>query len=80
MTKSIILLTSFKKKYKFGGSGGRDRMVVGFTTCAITAYRVLRHFQQYFSYIVAISFIGGRNWSTQRKPQTCRKSLTIFTT
>jgi hypothetical protein len=21
--------------------------------------------------IVAISFIGGRNWSTQRKPLTC---------
>ena len=28
------------------------------------------HFQQYFSYIVAISFIGGRNRSTQRKPMT----------
>jgi hypothetical protein len=29
-------------------------------------------FQQYFSYIVAVSFI----WqSTQRKPQTCHKSI-----
>ena len=27
-------------------------------------------FQQYFSYIVAVSFIGGRNWSTQRKQTT----------
>jgi hypothetical protein len=27
-------------------------------------------------YIVAISFIGGINRSTQRKPQICRKSLT----
>ena len=26
--------------------------------------------QQYFSYIVAVSFIGGGNWSTRRKPPT----------
>jgi hypothetical protein len=32
--------------------------------------------QQYFNYIVAVSFIGGGNWSTQRKPLTCHKSLT----
>jgi len=36
--------------------------------------------RQYFSYIVAISFIGGGNRSTQRKPQTWRKSLTNFIT
>ena len=29
------------------------------------------HFQQYFSYIVAVSFIGGGNQSIQRKPPTC---------
>ena len=40
----------------------------------------LRHFQQYFSYIVAISFIGGRNRSARWKPMTCRKSLTNFIT
>jgi hypothetical protein len=34
-------------------------------------------FQQYFSYIVAVSFIGGGNW---RKPPTCRKSWTNFIT
>jgi len=28
---------------------------------------VKRHFQQYFSYIVAVSFIGGGNRRTQRK-------------
>ena len=39
---------------------------------------VYRHFRQYFSYIVAVSFIGGGNWRTQRKPSTCRKSLTNF--
>ena len=39
---------------------------------------VKRHFQQYFSYIVAVSFIGGGNRSTRRKSPTCRKSLTNF--
>ena len=43
-------------------------------------YDVQRHFQQYFSYIVAVSFIGGGNQSTQRKPPTCHKSLTNFIT
>jgi hypothetical protein len=32
------------------------------------------------SYIVAVSFIGGGNWSTLRKPLTCNKSLTKFIT
>ena len=31
---------------------------------------------QYFSYIVAISFIGGRHRRTRRKPPTCRNLLT----
>jgi len=29
---------------------------------------------------VAVSFIGGGNWITWRKPSTCRKSLTNFIT
>jgi hypothetical protein len=33
--------------------------------------------QQYFSYIMVVSFIGGGN---QRKPSTCRKSLTNLIT
>jgi hypothetical protein len=32
------------------------------------------------SYIMAVSFIGWGNRSTQRKPPTCRKSLTNFIT
>ena len=36
------------------------------------------HFQQYFSYIVVVSFIGGGNQSTRRKPPTCHKSLTTL--
>ena len=38
-------------------------------------YSIYRRFQQYFSYIVVVSFIGGGNRSTQRNPSTCRKSL-----
>jgi hypothetical protein len=30
-------------------------------------YGVKRHFQQYFSYIVAVSFIGGGNQCAWRK-------------
>ena len=43
-------------------------------------YGVQCHFQKYFSYIATVSFIGGGNRSTWRKPQTCRKSLTNFIT
>jgi len=32
-----------------------------------------RHFQQYFSYILAVRFIGRGNRSTQRKQPTCPK-------
>jgi len=38
------------------------------------------HFQQYLSYMVAASFIGGGNQSTWRKPPTCRELLTNFIT
>jgi hypothetical protein len=37
-------------------------------------YGAKRHFQQYFSYIVAVSFIGGGNRSTRGKPPTCCKN------
>ena len=39
-----------------------------------------RHFQQYFNYIMAVSFIGGGNRSIWRKQPTFRKSLTNFIT
>ena len=41
---------------------------------------VLRHFQRYFSYIVAVSFIGGGNRSTRRKSQTYHIPLTNLIT
>jgi len=40
----------------------------------------LTHFQQYVSYIVAVSFINGGNRNTRWKPPTFRKSLTNFVT
>ena len=43
-------------------------------------YGVERHFLQYFSYVVAVSFIGEGDRSTLRKLLTCRKSPTYFIT
>ena len=52
--------------------------------CFSVKYTILRlgccHFQQYLDYIVTVSFIGGENQSTRRKPLTCHKSLTNFIT
>ena len=48
--------------------------------CFGLVYGVLCYFQQYFSYIVAVSFIDGGYRRTRRKPPTCRKSLTSFIT
>ena len=38
------------------------------------------HFQQYFSYIMATSFSGGRSQRTRREPPTMRKQLANFIT
>jgi len=43
-------------------------------------YGVSFHFQQYFCYIVVVSFIGGGNLCTRGKLHTYRKSLTYFIT
>jgi hypothetical protein len=39
---------------------------------------VYYHFQQYFSYIVVVSFIGGGNMSIRKRTRTYRKALTNF--
>jgi ABC-type dipeptide/oligopeptide/nickel transport system permease subunit len=39
-------------------------------------YRLMVNFQQYISYMVALSFIGGGNQRTWSKPLTGCKSLT----
>jgi hypothetical protein len=43
-------------------------------------FGVERHFQQYFSYIMAISFSGGRSRSKWREPPTIVKQLANFIT
>jgi hypothetical protein len=43
-------------------------------------YCVYCHFQQYFSYIMASSFSGGRSRSTRREPPTMGKQLVNFIT
>ena len=43
-------------------------------------FGVKYHFQQYFSYTMAVSFISGGKWSTRRKPPTCCTSLTNLIT
>ena len=40
----------------------------------------LGYFQQYFSYIMMVTFIAGGNQSIRRQPPTYRKSLTNFIT
>ena len=42
--------------------------------------RVIKPLSTIFSYIVVVSFIGGGNRSTRRKPPFCRKSFTNFIT
>ena len=43
-------------------------------------FGVERHFQQYFSYIMAMSFSGGRSRSKWREPPTIVKQLVNFIT
>jgi hypothetical protein len=72
----FIMCTIFQGKFRF--------LIVFICSyyflCKRLVCSVLRHFQQYFSYIMAVSFIGGGNRRTRRKPPTYRKSLTNFIT
>ena len=47
-------------------------IVIFYISIALQDYGVYRHFQQYFSFIVGVSFIGRGNRSTQRKAPTLR--------
>ena len=46
------------------------------TALTFQGYGVQRHFQQYFSHIVAISINGGGNQSTQRKTRSVANFIT----
>jgi hypothetical protein len=57
------------------------RMICPVSTEWPQYYKLFEHHcQQYFSYIITVSFIGRGNLSTWRKPPTCRKSLTNLIT
>jgi hypothetical protein len=43
-------------------------------------FMAFNEFQQYFSYIMAVCFISGGNWSTRGKPPVCRKPSTNLST
>jgi hypothetical protein len=46
-------------------------------------YQVCTHIESYYNVYIklyTVSVIGGGNWSTQRKPLTCHKSLTNLIT
>jgi hypothetical protein len=55
---------------------GLKKLMVDFFVF-VCAYR---HFQQYFSYIMATSFSGGRSWNTRREAPTTDKQLVNFIT
>ena len=40
---------------------------------SIQLMHFIEYIQQYFSYVVAVSYIGGGSRRTRRKPLTCRK-------
>jgi len=48
--------------------------------CSVGVMVFNSNFQQFFSYIVAICFIGGGFQTSRRIPLTCRKSKTNFIT
>ena len=67
--KSLIATSVLKCKYKV--SILRTTSLALVKDCKLVGLQCLLrhfHFQQYFSYIVAVSFIGRGNRSTRRKP------------
>ena len=60
-----------KQVYKSTLKGGITKLILkGEIICWMNCNGVSHHFQQYYSYIMAVSFIGWGNQSTQRKPVT----------
>ena len=55
---------------------GLDVFHCGFFSISLIWFLVFNATKQYFNYIMVVSFIGGGNLSTRRKPPTCHKSLT----
>jgi hypothetical protein len=75
-------------RYSGNVSSSCSTSVLIHVRCSICLFDVLfdfiycakRHFQQYFSYIMATSFSSGGSQSTRREPPTMGKQLVIFIT
>jgi hypothetical protein len=75
LVKMVCLL-----EYSFVMQHWKEIKDVYLLTCKSVKVMMFNAIQQYFNYIMAVSFIGGGNQSTRRKPLPCRKSLTNFIT
>ena len=74
-TNQSIKLSCFIKEHKKIVFYGFSYMyIVRMIMIILSLVWFICHFQQYFSYIVEVSFIGGGKWNT------CSKSLTNFIT
>jgi len=71
MHNSCLLLFNTLIKVISSETTSPNDLVVGFRVWVL----VINAIQQYFSYIVEVSFIGGGKRSARWKPSTCRKSL-----
>jgi uncharacterized protein (DUF2235 family) len=67
----IRCITTFLLKVK-------RRSLNTFSNLKRESYGVKCHFQQYFRYIVAVTFIGGGNRCTQRKPPQILSDKILF--
>jgi len=78
---SYVLLRLMASDYSFGILKPFFRVihVLSYFYCLISFGHCIV-FHQYFSYIVAVSFIAEGNQSIGRKQQTCHKSLINFMT
>jgi hypothetical protein len=63
----LITPSNWKKKYYCHCACHQNKVW-------LMAYDDSFHFQQYFSYIVVVSFIGGGNRNIRRKSPTCHNS------
>ena len=71
--KLIIRKKNELNSYNFESRSKTDKILGTKRERSDLKKKIWIHFQQYFSYIVTVSFIDGGNQSTWRKPQICRK-------
>jgi hypothetical protein len=79
---SCIIFFKIKKTRKIICPSILYTPILKITCCRLMAnmFFFWRHFQQYFSYIMATSFSGGGSRSSRREPPTMGKQLVNFIT